>query len=212
MKNQKTIMLAKAPIFLLLISLCFVSCSKQKTFDTEEELWEYLNDPDNGYKQSKTVNNIDFSLLYKPTDALVVQELGEKASDSLVKLLREKYKKYLYFTLSMSHNNKELLSVIPNNKNEFGAMVNQLAFGMGEKVHVYTQSKDTLVLQDYIYPRMYGMSNNTTMLFVYPRDNSQLKEPYLNLTIEDLGTQTGEVKFKIPTIIIKQQPKLSFDN
>jgi len=212
MKNQKIIILVKTRIFLLLISLCFISCSKQKTFDTEEELWVYLNDADNGYKQSKKVNNIDFSLLYKPTDALVVQELGEKAPDSLVKLLRKKYKKYLYFTLSMSRNKKELLSTIPKNKNEFGAMVNQLAFNMDKKVHLYTQSKDTLALQDYVYPRMYGMSNTTTMLFVYPRDNTQLKEPYLNLTIEDLGTQTGEVKFKIPTTIIQQQPKLSFDN
>jgi len=212
MKNQKTIMLAKAPMFLLLISLCFISCSKQKTFDTEEELWMYLNDFDNGYRQSKKVNNIDFSLLYKPTDALVVQELGEKASDSLVKLLRNKYNKHLYFTLSMSKNDRELLSTIPNNKNEFGVMMNQLAFNMGETVHLYTQSKDTIALQDYIYPRMYGMSKSTTMLFVYPRDNKQLKEPYLNLTINDLGTLTGEVKFKIPTTIIKQQPKLSFDN
>ena len=205
-------MLAKVPFFLLLISLCFVSCSKQKTFDSEDELWEYLNDPDNGYKQSKNVNNIDFSLLYKPTDALVAQELGEKTSDSLVKLLREKYNKHLYFTLSMSKNNKELLSVIPSNKNEFGAMVNQLAFGMSEKVHVYTQSKDTLVLKDYVYPRMYGMTTNTSILFVYEMNEKHSKEEYLNVSIQDFGFQIKNVKFKIPTKIIKNQPKLLFKN
>lgn len=111
----------------------------------------------------------------------------------------------------MSSNNKELLSTVPQNKNEFGALVNQLAFNMGEKVHVFTQSKDTLVLQDYVYPRMYGMSNSTSMLFAYLKDEKQLEETYLNLTINDLEIQTGEVKFKIPTSIIKQQPKLSFE-
>jgi len=201
----------KYAIVAIFATVFILSCNRHKTFDSEKELWVYLNDIDNEYKQSKNINNIEFSLLYKPTDVLVTQELGEKASDSLVNVLRKKYDKYLYFTLSMSSSNKELLSTVPKNKNEFGALVNQLAFNMGENVHVFTQSKDTLVLQDYVYPRMYGMSNSTSMLFAYLKDEKQLEETYLNLTINDLGIQTGEVKFKIPTSIIKQQPKLSFE-
>ena len=46
-------------------------------------------------------------------------------------------------------------------------MVNQLAFGMREKVHVYTQKKDTLEMLDYNYPRMYGMSPTTDILLIY---------------------------------------------
>ena len=110
----------------------------------------------------------------------------------------------------MSKNNKELLSVTPKNRNEFGAMVNQLAFGMRDKVHVFTQKKDTLELLDYNYPRMYGMSKSTTMLFVYPREDKYLKEDYLNFTVGDLGNYTGEVKFKIETEKIKKEPKLRF--
>jgi len=203
-------MLAKARIFLLLFFLGLTSCSKQKTFDSEKEFWEYLNNPDNEYKQLKSVNNIDFSLLYKPTDALVSQELGGKTSDSLVSILRKRYSKHLYFTLSMSSNNKELLSGLANNRQKFGAMVNQLSFMMNEKVHVFTKSKDTLALQDYVYPRMYGMTTSTRMLFIYERNEKHLKESYLNLTIQDLGFQTGNIKFKIPTEIIKHQPVLLF--
>jgi len=196
----------------LLATVFILSCNRHKIFDSEKELWVYLNDIDNEYTQSKNINNIEFSLLYKPTDILVAQNLGGKVSDSLVNVLREKYDKYLYFTLSMSSSNKELLSTVPKNKNEFGALVNQLAFNMDENVHVFTQSKDTLALYDYVYPRMYGMSNSTSMLFAYLKDEKQLQEAYLNLTINNLGIQTGEVKFKIPTSIIKQQPKLSFEN
>lgn len=197
---------------LLLFTICIVflySCT-QKSFDSKDELWEFLRNDDNEYLHKKSVNGYDFSLLYKPTDILVDQELRDKYSEKEIQNLRNKYSQYLYFTLSISRGNKELLSTAPKNRQEFGAMVNQLAFGMGKKVHVFTPQKDTLELLDYVYPRMYGMSKSTSMLFVYPRDNKFLQEEYLNITIEDLGTYTGEVKFKIPTRRIKNEPKLKF--
>ena len=194
----------------LLVCAVFFNCTS-KTFKTKEKLWEYLKDTDNEYLQTKTVNGYEFSLLYKPTDLLVDQELNKDSlSQSRITSLRKKYKQYLYFTLSMSKGNKELLSTTPRNRQEFGAMVNELAFGMGDKVHVFTPKKDTLALLDYVYPRMYGMSRATTMLFVYPRDKKYLQEDYLNITIGDLGTYTGEVRFKIPTKLIKNEPSLAF--
>ncbi|WP_272149610.1 hypothetical protein [Tenacibaculum aiptasiae] len=196
--------------YVLLIGILLLSSCGTKSFDTKDEMWSYLQDTDHGYLQKKNVNNYDFSLLYKPTDLLVLQELGDVKDKEKIKKLRDKYSQYLYFTLSMSRNNKELLSTTPRNRNEFGRMVNELAFGMDKKVHVFTPKKDTLDLLDYVYPRMYGMSRATTMLFVYPRDKKYLKEEYLNLTIGDLGTYTGEVKFKIPTKLIKKEPKLNF--
>ncbi|CAL2083211.1 hypothetical protein [Tenacibaculum sp. 190524A05c] len=195
---------------LLTIGLIIISSCTSKSFDTKEEMWEYIKNVDNGYVHKKSINGYDFSVLYKPTDLLVTQELGSTYTADEVDKLRIKYKNNIYFTVSISRDNKELLSSTPKNKQEFGAMVNNLAFGMGEKVHAYTSKKDTLELLDYVYPRMYGMSRSTDMLFVYPRDNKYLKEDYLNLVIGDLGTYTGEVKFKIPTKTIKNEPKLNF--
>ena len=205
--NRKIYSIAvKKGILLFLITIIF-GCSA-KTFDTKEELWAYLKDVENGYLQQKNINGYDFSLLYKPTDLLVQQELGKDNSKEKLKELREKYQQYIYFTLSMSRDNKELLSTTPKNRNEFGAMVNQLAFGMRDKVHLYTQRKDTLEMLDYNYPRMYGMSQSTSMLFVYPRDKKYLKEDYINFTIQDLGTYIGEVKFKIDLDKIKNEPNI----
>lgn len=184
-----------------------VSCNK-KTFNTEKELLTYISDEENGYVQHKSVNGYDFSLLYKPTDLLVKQEAGSDVTKEEIKNLREKYSKYLYFNLSMSKNNQELLSTAPKDRNEFGAMVNQLAFGMGDKVHLFTKSKDTIELADFIYPRMYGMSQSTTIMFVYPRNKKILDEDYLNFTVEDLGLYTGEVKFKINNNLIVKEPYL----
>lgn len=198
-------------IFRLLSTVyCLVTTScTQKTFNTETALLEYVKEEANGYTQYKTVNGVDYTLTYRPTDMLVKQEIGGNKNVS-VDSLRDKYNKYMYFNLSMSKNNQELLSVAPNNRNEFGAMVNQLAFGMNEKVHMYTPEKDTLEMVDFIYPRMYGMSRATTIMFVYPRDKESMKETYLNFTVEDLGLYTGEVKFKINTENINNEPRLNF--
>jgi hypothetical protein len=199
---------------LLLFFFLYLSACGNKTFNSEQELWEYIKNPDHGYLHKKNINGYDFSLLYKPTDLLVKQELSNELDTmqraQQIKQLREKYGQYLYFSLSMSRNGKELLSTTPNNRQEFGAMVNELAFGMREKVHVFTPNKDTLELLDYNYPRMYGMSQSTTMLFVYPRDENYLLEKTLNLSVQDLGTYTGEVTFKVETKKINNEPKIKF--
>ena len=209
--KQHFVIPAKTGIFLILLnSLLLWSCNN-KTFNNKEDLITYLKNEENGYTQYKSVNGYDFTLMYRPTDLLVQQELAdEKVTNHRIKELKDKYSKYLYFNLSMSKNNQELLSTAPKNRNEFGAMVNQLAFGMDEKVHLFTQSKDTLDMVDFIYPRMYGMSRATTIMFVYLKNKEKLKEDYLNFTIEDLGLYTGEVKFKVATDKINNEPELAF--
>ncbi len=189
--------------------MLLTACSS-KNFDTTEALWEYIKAPENEYIHAKTINGVAFSLVYKPTDLLVAQELGNTKNTSLVDSLRNKYSQYLYFNLSMSKNNQELLSNVAGDKQQFGAMVNQLAFGMEQKAHFYTPKKDTITMADYIYPRMYGMSGATTMLLVYPREKKVTNAEYVTFTIEDLGFYTGEVKFKIPTNIFENEPMLRF--
>ncbi|QKX03542.1 hypothetical protein HN014_00970 [Aquimarina sp. TRL1] len=196
----------------ILLGACMIfgSC-KQTTFDTKEALWTYLKDPENGYTHTKMIRGVRYTITYKPTDLLVDQELGgQQKEPRVIDDLRSKYSPYLYFTLSMAKNQQELLNTVAGDKQRFGAMVNQLAFGMEEKIHCFTPSKDTIALADYNYPRMYGMSGATTMLLVYPKEAAILNAEYINLTIEDLGLNTGEVRFKIPTDIIRSAPTLRF--
>ncbi|NER12984.1 hypothetical protein GWK08_06005 [Leptobacterium flavescens] len=200
----------KQHIILILGLISFISCT-QKSFDTEEALWAHLKEEPNGYVQHKTINGIDFTLTYRPTDLLVKQELGKDINEKRVDSLREKYGEYLYFNLSMSRNNQELLSSTAHDRNRFGLLVNQLAFGMTNKVHLYTPKRDTIALLDYIYPRMYGMSNRTSMLLVYPKEEQLMKQDHINLSIEDIGLFTGEVTFKIPLDPLKDEPKLNFN-
>ncbi|WP_299442706.1 hypothetical protein [uncultured Aquimarina sp.] len=199
----------KLCIIVLFIGSVFTSCN-QKTFASEEALLDYMKEESNKYVQYKSLNGINFSLTYRPTDLLVKQELTVDSSEIVLDSLRNKYKKYIYFNLRMSKNNQEVLTSVAGNRNQFGAMVNQLAFGMTERVHLYTSKKDTITMLDYVYPRMYGMGTSTNMLLVYPRDKKLVEEEYVNLSIEDIGLFTGEITFKIPTTPLNNEPGLDF--
>lgn len=171
---------------------------------------EYIAEADNNYFYKKKVGDIDYYLQYRPTDIMVSQELRDDTDPEKIKKLREKYKKYMYFNLSMSKNNQEVLNEAAGDQQRFSQMVNDLVFGLGDKVHLYTPKKDTLSMTDFVYPRMYGVSKSTTILFVYPREKEILNHEYLNFTIEDFGLSTGEVKFKINTKAIQNEPNINF--
>ncbi len=196
-------------------SLCFLvlalsTACGSKSFDTSKELWAYLNETENGYRHTKNINGMACSLTYKPTDLLVQQALGERYDIDDVKRLRKKYGKYLYFDLSLSADGQEILNQKKGNQTEFGIMVNQLVFGMNQKVNLITQARDTLLLLDYVYPRMYGMGKSADMLLVYEYSQEHLNQEYLRFTLEDIGLGTGEIAFKLATEKIRNQPKLTF--
>lgn len=198
----------KNNLLLLLLLVFFASCGNKK-FNSAEDLSEFIQDQDNFYCYKKTVQGVDYVLQYRPTDLLVHQELGKNHDQKLVEKLRNKYRKYIYFNLSMSINNKELLSSVVDNKLLFGEMVNDLAFNINKKVHLCNSNKDTLEMSDFIYPRLYGMTNSTTILIIYPRDSKFFKDDYFNLIISDLGFFTGEVKFKMKANLLYNEPTIT---
>lgn len=192
---------------IFLISFAFSACY-QKTFDSKEVLMKYLQNEENGYIQKKTVNGVDFSLMYRPTDLFINQELRKFKKTNDIDSLRRKYNNYFYFNLVISKNQQDILSSMVTEKIEYDSMVNQLFFGIKEKMHLVYEN-DTLPILDYIYPRNYGMSNNTSILLVYPKLKYK-DEDNLKFILEDLGLYTGDVTFKLSLSNILDEPQLRF--
>ena len=191
----------------ILAILLVFSCDT-KTFDSQEDLTNFLKNDDHGYLKRKKSNGVTFELIYKPTDLLVAQDLENIGH---VDSLRTMYSKYLYFTLSMSVNEQEILSQSVSDKQKYGKELTQLLFQMNDNIHLFNEKRDTIVMLDYVYPRMYGMSNKTTLLLVYPRNEIIKKSNSVNLTIEDLGFQTGETRFTFDINKLINEPKLKFN-
>lgn len=200
----------KTPFVFFLLILFITSCDN-KTYTNKEEFLSYLKNPENGYLQEKNINGVVFSLFFKPTDLLVLQEAQQDSlSSDKINSLSENYNRFLYLDLSISKNGKDLLSVMPKDTDEFGGLVSHLSFNMNENIHLITSLNDTINTIDIIYPRMFGLNKKTTLFLIFEKDPSLLNSDSITLFIEDFGINTGEVKFKIPTKLIKKQPFFDF--
>lgn len=175
--------------------MLLAACNKNMSYD---EYVSYVNNPKNGLIQEKTVNGTTIKLTYKPTQMMVQQEL--ERIDSLTNEIKEsiqgKYADKHYLTLSFSQNSKEILSS-NSNRQQFSQLVNQFAFNMGNQVLLTTETRDTLQLLDFHYPRLYGMAPSTNIIFVFEREKEPSKE--LLLTVSEFGLRTGNIRFKLKT-------------
>lgn len=190
-------MLSKITIYLtiLLLALLTSACSRTMSY---EKMVEFINNPENGLVQKKSINGIDFKLTYQPTDLLVFNELrgNDTISEEQLNETRMKYLGQHYFILSVSSGGKEILSNA-SNRQSFSIMVNQLSFGMGSKVLLTTDERDTLNLLDFQSPRYFGMAESTDILFAFRKNMVNTKS--LLFTLSEFGLKTGDLRFVFDT-------------
>ena len=190
--------------------LSVVACGSNQ-FNTPQELQEYLADPKAGYVVEQSSGGINFQLTYRPTDLLVAQHLGDppyKKED--IDQWRAHYGKQLYWVLSMEHKQQELLSSVPQNREQFGALSHLLSFEMGNWVRLVSSQQDTLALITYDYPRMYGMHGTTSLLFVFDKSVALEKNKSLSFELDDFLGWDQNLSFSFPTALITAQPQINF--
>lgn len=185
----------KNSLYLLIIS-CFLSCNLRSDKNHAEILKE-VNDEKNGFTQTKEINGVKLSLTYRPTELMVSQEL-EQQGDVIISRdsLMNKYKNNLYFILSYSKNDNEILSSISESRQKFNEVQNILTFGMREKVALVNNKKDTIPLLDYNFPRTYGMARSTSLLFIFKKEENFNDSNTVTFYVKDIGLGIGDVKFK----------------
>lgn len=191
------------------LSIFFLVACKAPEFDDKKELLEYLQDESNGYSKRKEVNGVVFELTNRPSDLLIAQELESYEPDSSKRRIKEKYTGKLYFNLSISKNNKELLNSFQNSNKSFSELVRELSFEMGSKLRLLTEKRDTIEMIDYVYPRMYSLTNSTTLMVVFPVNESVKSSADVKLVFDDIGFNTGKVSFIFNTKKLLNPPELS---
>lgn len=104
---------------LALIGLVIIiyACGSKMNYN---EMIAYIDDPDNGFVQEKTINNITYRVSYRPTELLIAQETRTKQnmlSDEIHELF-EKYNNQHYFVFSISKGTSEV-QYSSANQNEY---------------------------------------------------------------------------------------------
>lgn len=216
--------------FTALINICFVSMriddegsfnKASKMGDTNKlflfssllipsELVRWVQAEANGFRQTKTLDEIDFVLQYKPSAYLVCQELK---SDSIPKkLYQEKLKQYTgihYFELKIRLNNEmnELLKHKIKSSQDYKNRVEYYSFNMCKDLCLVVGS-DTIPCTHFHFERSFEASPNSTFLVGFPINERTRKIDELTFVYRERIFEKGVVKFTFNINKLVNIPKL----
>lgn len=190
-------MVKKLSLYLLVAIGLFAGSGCSRTVNQDKFL-EYVNNPDKGLLHEREINGVQLNIAYKPTALVAHNELwhNDSLTETDIHSTLERYAPYHYFQVSISQGGKEILSHA-SDKQKFGMLVNQFAFGMGEDAFLITAEQDTLPLVDFIYPRYFGMAPSTDILFAFKREENPTEQ--LRFELGDFGMSTGSTRYKFDT-------------
>lgn len=192
--------------YIFLISLIAIGCSTPE-YRNVDELSKYIIDPDNGLIQKSESNGYVFEVVYRPTDLLVnQQETVKSMSAGKLDTLRKKYNNYYYFVLNLSKNKREALQPSAG-MDQYSNLVQTLSFTMGSFVNLTTSVRDTIPTADFILNRTYGLSNATSLLFVFNKEKAKDKE-WVQFNLNEFGLGTGNQRFRFKVKDLENVPSL----
>lgn len=192
--------------FALLISL--LGCSPPE-YLTAEELNKFILDSENGLVQKTELNGYAVEVMYRPTDLLVQQEIGDDVvNETQLKALKNKYNSYYYFIVNLSKNNKEALQV-DGAFGQYSELVETLSFRMNAYVNMTTSKQDTIPTADFILNRTYGLSNATSLLFVFNKEKAKDAD-WVQFNLNEFGLGIGNQRFRFKTKDLEDVPNIDF--
>ena len=197
------------PCLLLLVCLLIYSCRPE--YLNKQELNSFILDESNGLLQEKQVGGIGVKVTYKPTDLLIAQHLGDNMESSEIERLRAHYGQYVYFMLDLESGGQDILYAPTSGGSGFSEKLQTFAFRMTDYVNLTTSASDTIPVADYAYNRTFGMAKNTSMMFVFNREQIENKD-WISFNLNESGIGSGDQRFRFKTSNINNVPKLKFFN
>ncbi len=195
---------------ILFILLLFQASCSAPSYLKPEELNAFILDADNGLIQKSEVNGYSIEVMYKPTDLWVEQEVENgNVNDEKIKSLRRKYDPNYYFILNLSKNNKEALQV-DGAFGQYSELVQTLSFRMNQYVNLTTATQDTIPTADFILNRTYGLSNATSLLFVFNKEKAKNKQ-WVQFNLNEFGLGVGNQRFRFKTKDLENVPHIKFN-
>jgi hypothetical protein len=162
-------------------------------------------DTDNGLSKIIEAGDIEIRVTYRPTDLLVLQELGHSnnVDTELVDQLRRKYSPRYYFVVSFSRSNNEILAGSAN----FSELLQTISFRMHDVISLRTSSNHAIPLADFVYNRTFGLSNSTDLLCVFEKSEI-INSDWIDVDIEEFGLGIGKRSIRFDVSKMEEAPKL----
>ena len=126
-------------IYVFLMLGLFASCNK--SIDSKEELFAFINNEENGFVKSKQINSLTLKVKYLPLEYLVAQN-ADNAQERLAAV--KDYSDSYTFILTIAGKDDEagLFYYDVNNKQDFEERFKALNFGISEYITLRVDGKE----------------------------------------------------------------------
>lgn len=180
-------------LVLTIIAVLLFSCKKK--IETRSDLITYINDPDNGLLKTQQIGQVKSVLTYKPSQIAIFSETKNK--NTSLSAVKDK----LFFVLSLSANNKEVLRQLQFA--QYSEMVQVMAFRMNDFIEINPDNKEGVKPLECLFQQTYGMSNANNLLIIFNREKL-IDADNLKIKIKEFGLNIGNLIFEIKTKNIKE--------
>ena len=184
--------------------------SKSNLVLTPGEYVRWVKKKENGLKKEKTIDDVTFSLQYKPYPYIVcMEEKKERFPDSLLNKRISELDGMQYFDLviSLKSSQGELLKYKIGSSEDYDKRVKYFAFEMQNDIKL-VEKEDTLPCSLFHFERTYDVAPYCTFLLGFSLDkNKQNNEK--TIILYDRMFDKGTVKFTFNKKEITNIPKLN---
>jgi hypothetical protein len=182
----------------MLSFLIFCSCGKQTL--SPSEYVKYIEDESHGLKVSRTIGDVQYAVLYKPSDYMRIRETHSGAN------IKEEKGDLEYFSLhySLSDTSGDLLKKDITTPEEYYERVNYMSYGMQNDIRL-VEGTDTLSCRLYNFVRSYGLSPAADIVLAFESSASHSGK---TLLIDDNVFGAGMIKIKFEQEDIENIPVL----
>lgn len=183
------------------IILLVSGCSSNKSPVGEEALYSYVRNESNGLIRQTDIDGFHLEMVWKPTD-LIAQQQMIKGTKPEFDSLKNYFSRYLYFTLQMTYDGKDLETKFGTDPASFADKISFLSYGFAENIRLKTGDKTNPPLE-CIYSRSYGMGTSQCLI-VFEMPTTDHLEVDVDGTVLGFGRQT----FPFRLHDIKNAPQL----
>ncbi|MEP7265007.1 MAG: hypothetical protein ABI772_10945 [Bacteroidota bacterium] len=197
----------KETTFLSKIKSVFISSDNRPVNGTE--LQKYVVNMDHGLLKSKTIDEVTYSIKYKPVDYVIALETGgKKINAAEYKRRREELDGMQYFDLRIEIDkaNGELLKYALSSGAEYEERIKYLAFKVNQDIQLI-DGKDTLECVMHHFERVYDIVPFATILLGFKNTGADLMHEK-TIVFHDKLFGKGIIKFTFLPADLQTIPQL----
>ncbi|MBT1697138.1 hypothetical protein KK083_09645 [Fulvivirgaceae bacterium PWU4] len=195
---------------LLIILVCsgLLSCGS-RSIVSEQELKDYIINPDHGLCRREAKNGIDMEVVYRPSELVAAQQVAGVTDQKEREKIIRNFDSLAYFVIKLSRNGQEIENAYASDNDKFLQATSYLSSGIAQDLYLVNKG-DTIRALDAVYTRMFGAATATTVMAIFDTNVKDL-DGSLTFCFGDTGLGLGLNEFEFYTNDINKAPTLNLN-